>query len=258
MSIQFPQISPIILPLGPLAVSWYSLSYVVGILLCLSYANWIVKKFDIGITPRHIDGNLNFLVIGMIIGARLGYVFVYNPSIYIASPIEILKVYQGGLSFHGGLVGICISCLLFARIHKISFLRLTDVITTTVPVTIFLVRIGNFINAELYGRETTMPWGVVFPGESFARHPSQLYESLGEGLLLGLIMWSLLRCKYILRVGFNSGLFLIFYGIIRMFCELFREPDSQIGLFYGIFTMGQLLCLPLIVIGIVLISVKKN
>tara|TARA_B110000503_G_scaffold141889_1_gene236876 strand:- start:1865 stop:2662 length:798 start_codon:yes stop_codon:yes gene_type:complete len=259
--LNFPNIDPIIISLGPLAVSWYSLSYVVGIMLGWFYILKLIS-FDINndINKNHIDDFITWLIIGVIIGGRLGYVLFYNPIKYFSNPIEILKTYEGGMSFHGGIIGYIIASALFAQRNNISFLGLTDLSAAATPIALFLGRIANFINAELYGRVTNVPWAFIFPGSDYQpRHPSQLYEAALEGLVLFCIL-SIVALKFngLSKRGLLSGLFLIFYTIFRIIVEFFREPDVQIGLFAGSFSMGQLLSIPMLMVGIFLIFYSRK
>lgn len=256
--LSFPDINPIILPLGPLAISWYSLSYVVGILIGWRYAIRVVKANDLGISPKNLDDFVSWVIIGIIIGGRLGYILFYDPAKYFSHPIEILKTYEGGMSFHGGIIGYITAAYLFSKKNNIHFLSLTDISAIVCPVTLMLGRIANFINAELYGRVTDVPWGVVFPGTIEPRHPSQLYEAFCEGLLLIIILgFCANKTSALLKRGLISSLFLIFYSIFRIIIEFFREPDIQIGFIVGDFTMGQLLCLPMLIVGIILMIKTK-
>lgn len=251
----FPEIDPVIIPLGPLAISWYSLSYVVGILLGWRYATHIVRNKELGISAKNIEDYISWAIIGVIIGGRLGYVLLYDPGKYFSAPIEILKTYEGGMSFHGGIFGYIMAAYLFSKKYKISFLSLTDLSAIVCPIALMLGRIANFINAELYGRVTDVPWGVVFPGELEPRHPSQLYEAFCEGLLLLIILrFCASKTSALAKRGLLSALFLIFYSAFRIIIEFFREPDIQIGFIAGGFTMGQLLCLPMLAVAVILIA----
>jgi len=259
--LDFPNINPVIISLGPLAVSWYSLSYVVGILLGWFY---ILKLINIdtntNISKKHIDDFVTWVIIGIIIGGRLGHVFFYDPIKYFSNPIDILKTYEGGMSFHGGIIGYVVASAWFARRNKISFLNIIDLSAAAAPIPLFLGRIANFINAELYGRVTDVPWAFIFPGSDYLpRHPSQLYEAALEGVVLFcIISVAALNFNALSRHGLLSGLFLIFYSIFRIIIEFFREPDAQIGFLAGAFTMGQLLCLPMFIVGVFLIFYSRK
>jgi phosphatidylglycerol:prolipoprotein diacylglycerol transferase len=250
----FPDIDPVIVKLGPLAVSWYSLSYVTGILIGWAYATKLVKTNRLGISPKNIEDFIAWVIIGIILGGRFGYVLIYDPAKYFASPIEILKTYEGGMSFHGGILGYIFVAYVFSKKYHISFIALTDISAVVTPIAIALGRTANFINSELYGRVTDVPWAVIFPGSDLQpRHPSQLYEAALEGVVLFFILFYAAKHKALGKRGLTSGLFLIFYSIFRSIVELFREPDVHIGFIkYGL-TMGQLLCVPMLLLGIYLI-----
>lgn len=282
--LKFPNIDPIILPLGPLAISWYSLSYVVGILLGVYYILGILKNSDKylksksvrgakkikrnltssaagnAITKQHIDEFVSWVIIGIIIGGRLGHVLFYDPVKYFSDPIQILKTYEGGMSFHGGIIGFIIASYLFTRRKVVYFLALTDLCAVAAPIALGLGRIANFINAELYGRVTNVPWAFVFPySDGMPRHPSQLYQAFFEGLVTFLILrFAVVKTGKLNRLGFASGLFLVLYAIFRIFIEFFREVDVQLGYFANYFTLGQILCLPMLVMGLYLIHISKN
>lgn len=248
----FPAIDPVALRLGPFAVRWYGLAYVAGFLI----AWWILKvldeRWDVGLGP---DGRMVTIVaclVGLIVGARLGYVIVYGVGTYFSDPLKILAVWDGGMSFHGGLVGLLLAGAWLAHHYKVPFLRLGDIGAVAAPAGLMLGRIANFINGELWGRVTTVPWGVVFPGAGpLPRHPSQLYEAALEGLVLLVVMLLLARRKR--ADGFLIGWMLTLYGVFRIFVELFRQPDVQLGFIAGGVTMGQILSVPMIIAGIWLI-----
>ena len=251
----FPNINPIIFSIGPLAISWYSLSYVVGILLGWSYANKIINKFKLQITKKNLEDFITYAVIGIIVGGRLGFVLLYNPSRYLSNPVDILKTYEGGMSFHGGALGLMIAAHLFCRRYKVNFLSLTDIMVPAVPIGLFLGRIANFINGELYGRITNSYFGMIFPNSDLMpRHPSQLYEAFFEGLVLFCILaYATFKYKTLKKCGLNFGLFLTFYALFRITIEIFREPDIQIGFILGSLTMGQILSVPMLLLGSYLI-----
>ncbi|MDG1436396.1 MAG: prolipoprotein diacylglyceryl transferase [Rickettsiaceae bacterium] len=268
--LNFPNIDPVILPVGPLAITWYSLSYVVGIMIGWHY---ILRLVDFNsrnsshkssapktIAKPHIDDFVTWAIIVIVLGGRLGYVLFYKPAKYFADPILIFKTYEGGMSFHGGLIGYISASFLFARRNKIPFLELIDLSAAAAPIALFLGRIANFINAELYGRVTDVPWAFIFPGsDGQLRHPSQLYEAFLEGFVLFFILgFAAYRHNGLARRGFISGLFLVFYTIFRFIVEFFREPDAQIGFIFGSFTMGQLLSIPMILGGLFLIFYSKK
>lgn len=253
--ITFPNIDPVAIAIGPLAIRWYALAYVTGILLGYFY----VRKLALrpGAWPldrKQIDDMITYAIIGIILGGRLGYVLVYNHDYYLEHPLDALKIWQGGMAFHGGLVGVLLAFVLFCRQRGLPWLPVMDMVACATPIGLFFGRVANFINGELFGRPTAAPWGVVFPhGGELPRHPSQLYEAGLEGLLLFLILaffaW---RTDALRRTGLLGGMFLAGYGIARAFVEHFREPDAQIGFLIGSVTTGQLLCVPMVVAGVVL------
>lgn len=258
-ALPFPDVSPVIVSIGPFAIHWYGLGYVVGILFGWWYAKQLVSQPALWagrttpMQPRDIDDFLVWAAIGIVVGGRLGYVLFYEPARYLDNPLGILAIWQGGMSFHGGLIGTILAMGLFARSRGIRMWSLFDTIAAGVPVGIGLVRGANFINSELWGRPTDAPWAFIFPnGGPLPRHPSQLYEALLEGLVLFLVLrfttHRLLRLK---TPGFVSGLFLCGYGLARIFVELFREPDAHIGYLAGNWlTMGMILSLPMVLVGI--------
>ncbi len=249
-------IDPILIDLGPIRVSWYGLMYVLGFLASYLLVRYQMRKKDFGISRLEVENLFFYLILGLIIGARLGYVLFYDLKMYLADPLEIIAVWHGGMSFHGGLIGVLIVGVLFSWKNKKSFWKIADLFIVTVPVGLGLGRIGNFINGELYGRVTQVPWGMIFPkGGSLPRHPSQLYESGLEGVVLFLILWFLKDRK--LPEGGLLAVFLSFYGLFRFIVEFFREPDVQLGFILGPFTMGQILCSFMIVGGIVLFLYLK-
>ncbi|AIL65139.1 Prolipoprotein diacylglyceryl transferase [Rickettsiales bacterium Ac37b] len=254
MAIIFPSIDPVLINLGPISIRWYSLAYIVGILLGVA----CIKKLDK--EPRifnktMLDDMIIWVVFGIIVGGRLGYVLFYDLQNYLTYPLEILKVWHGGMSFHGGLVGLVVSLLGFCKKNKLNFLAVMDLISCAAPIGIMLGRIANFINGELYGRETNVPWAVLFPyGGHIPRHPSQLYESALEGLVPLVILYLLAtRTKIRYKMGALSGIFLFNYSLSRMVIEFFREPDIQLGYILPNITMGQILSFPLLVCAVILL-----
>ena len=250
-------IDPILIEYGPLRVSWYGLMYVFGFLIAYCLVLYQIRRKNFGLSKPEIENLFFYLIIGLAVGARLGYVVFYNLGMYFQDPLEIFAIWHGGMSFHGGLIGLVIVGILFSRKNKKSFWKLADLLTVTAPIGLALGRIGNFINGELYGRVTQVPWGMVFPsGGPLPRHPSQLYESALEGFLLFAILWRLKDKK--IPEGGILPLFLIFYGIFRFFIEFFREPDAQLGFVLGPFSMGQILCFLMILGGVALYGFLKK
>lgn len=254
----FPEIDPVIVSIGPLSVRWYGLMYIAGFLSgyllvkkqIREQCNYNTEK--IFIEYQHVDSLLFYLILGVIVGGRLGYVLFYNLSWYIAHPKEIFALWHGGMAFHGGAAGALIAGGIYSYIHKISFLKWSDRFTVTAPIGLGFGRIGNFINGELYGRTTDVPWGMIFPqGGLVPRHPSQLYEGFLEGPLLFAIIWPLRKKE--LPDGTITGIFFVAYAVLRIFAEFFREPDRQLGFIYeGWLTMGQLLSAVIFFAGICL------
>lgn len=298
--IPFPDISPVVFSLPipewkfswgsqnyslggfEFAIHWYAIAYVVGIL----FASWLIRQTirrpslwpqnSPALTEKNLDDLMTWMVVGIIAGGRLGYVIFYKPQTYLADPIAALRIFDGGMSFHGGFLGVVVAGLAFCQKNQISIPRISDVIAISAPTGLLLGRLANFINAELWGRETDLPWGVIFPGVNAqscgealsgfcARHPSQLYEALGEGLILGsILLYLVFKTTALRRTGLLTGLFISSYGFIRFLVELFRQPDAhfqslknptgfaiqfgELGL-----TMGQILSLPMILVGLVLI-----
>ncbi len=254
----FPNIDPVALQLGPLAIRWYALAYLAGFLVGWRYAAYWAQRNSFRPNVDDLERFVTWIVLGVILGGRLGYVLFYQPHYYLSHPLEILHVWQGGMSFHGGCLGAIASIFAFARYHKFTGLALADLAAAATPIGLFFGRLANFVNGELFGRVTEAPWGMVFPrGGPLPRHPSQFYEAGLEGLLLFLILLYFVRQeKYRVRHGFLGGLFLAGYAVARSICECFREPDSYLG-FIGTFTMGQLLCIPMFTIGVWLMLRSK-
>jgi len=259
----FPAIDPVLIEVGPLAIRWYALAYIVGILFGWWYAKRLVANQRLWgpagapMQPIDIDDFVVWATLGIIVGGRLGYVLFYDFGAFLAAPLSIFEVWNGGMSFHGGFLGTVVAMVLFARRRKIPIWSLTDVVAPSVTIGLFLGRIANFINGELWGRPADVPWAFVFPGaDAQPRHPSQLYEAALEGLVLFLVLRLLTHRQLRLRQpGFVSAIFAIGYGTARIVSEFFREPDVQIGYFSGGLTMGMLLSLPLIAAGIALLIV---
>jgi phosphatidylglycerol:prolipoprotein diacylglycerol transferase len=256
-AIAFPAIDPVIVEIGPFAIRWYALAYIGGLVLGWLYMRWLVQRPGWRLTQVDLDDLLLYITLGVVLGGRIGYVLFYKPSFYLSHPGEILAVWQGGMSFHGGLIGVLVAMALFAWRRGIAFLEIGDAVAAAVPIGLFFGRIANFINGELFGRASDVPWAMAFPhGGPEPRHPSQLYEAALEGLLLFAILFFLARRpRNPDQAGRISGLFLIGYGLARCFVELFREPDEHLGfLLGGGVTMGQILSLPMILAGLFLLA----
>lgn len=264
MVIPYPRISPIALKIGPFAIRWYGIMYLVGYLVGTWLAKLRSRRGYWTLSNDDVDKLVGYLLAGMFLGARFTYVFVYDWPAYRAHPMAILAVWQGGLSFHGAAVGMAVACAVFARRHHIPWLMVADGVAVCAPQGLFFGRIGNFINAELYGRPTDVPWAMVFPTdpERLPRHPSQLYEATCEGILLGAFLWWLQiqlarrsRNTGTTRDGYLSGAFLVGYGLVRILLEFTRQPDAQLGLVIASFSMGQLLSTLMLAAGICLFLV---
>ena len=245
---------PVALEIFSIEIRWYSLSYIIGILFGWILAKKIfIQKLEI---KNKFDDYITYLILGIIIGGRLGYVFIYNLSFYINNPLDIFKVWQGGMSFHGGLIGVIFASILFARKNDQNPFLYMDIVALVAPIGIFFGRIANFLNSELYGTITNVPWAVTFiQVDNILRHPSQLYEALLEGVFLFLILMYF-RSKFLKKPGLISGLFLIFYSIFRFFVEFYRVPDEQLGFIFLNLTMGQVVSLIFILSGIILFYFK--
>jgi len=259
LALPFPDFDPVLLQLGPFAIRWYALAYIVGILLGWFYARAVVRNDRLwgGASPisvTQIDDFIVWVTLGIILGGRLGYVLFYNPDYFAAHPMEAIQLWKGGMSFHGGFTGCILAVVLFAKKNDVPILSLGDVTCATGTLGVLLGRIANFINGELWGRPTDVAWGMVFPsGGPVARHPSQLYEAALEGLLLFIVLALLIRGGALRRPGLIIGAFAVGYSLARSFCELFREPDVQLGFLWNTITMGTLLSIPLLLFGVALI-----
>lgn len=259
---QFPNFDPVIFHIGPLAIRWYALAYVAGILLGWRYAVGLVKNLKLwgGQTPvansERIDDLILWITLGIIVGGRLGYILFYAPNLVWDDPLEIFQVWKGGMSFHGGFLGVLTAVILFARANRMDMFKLGDIVAPAVPIGLFFGRIANFINGELWGRPTTLPWGIQFPAAGIEyRHPSQLYEAALEGLVLFFALrFATHRLLWLRRRGAVTGLFLIGYGLFRIALESVREPDAQMLAFLReVITMGTLLSIPMLLVGIWLV-----
>jgi phosphatidylglycerol:prolipoprotein diacylglycerol transferase len=269
-AILFPNIDPIAINLGMISIRWYGISYVIGIFLGAYILQKIEKKFKIAhLDSKDLENLLSYIIIGIVSGGRLGYILFYTPYVIIDDFWEVFKIWHGGMSFHGGLIGVIISVWIFCLKTGKVFLSITDLIACVAPIGLFFGRIANFINAELYGKKTDVSWSVIFPYSDYSpRHPSQLYEAIFEGIVLFLIMLLALNLRQHLTNkkntiakqkninGLLSGIFLIFYSIFRIVIEIFREPDFHIGYVFYIFSLGQILCIPMMILGIFLIYKK--
>ena len=249
----YPQFDPVALQLGPFAVRWYGLMYLLGFVLFIVLGKLRVRQpWRAGWDSRDVDDLLFYGVIGVIIGGRLGYVLFYKPAYYLANPLEIVQLWHGGMSFHGGFLGVLVAVWLFARRRQRRWLDLTDFVAPLCPLGLAAGRLGNFINGELWGRATDLPWGMVFPQvDATPRHPSQLYQFGLEGVLLFVVLWVYTRQRR--PTGAASGLFLVGYGLSRFVAEFAREPDSFLGFLALGLTMGQWLSLPMVAAGVAMI-----
>lgn len=259
-AIQFSSLNlrPVLAQIGPFEVRWYSLAYLAGITLGWCYLVRLLAEPGAPMSREDADNLIVWLTLGIIAGGRIAYVLFYDLQAYIAHPLNIFKLWQGGMSFHGGALGVAVAILLFARREKLNWLRLLDYVAMCAPIGLFLGRLANFVNGELWGRTTTLPWGIVFPGAGLQpRHPSQIYEAVLEGPLLFALLWCLFRftgARY--RPGFLCGAFILGYGVVRFLIEFVREPDRQLAGFTVVtgLHMGQWLCIPMILGGAALIA----
>ena len=257
-------LDPVLIDLGFIAIRWYSLAYIFGIVAGWWFGKKIIKHIsknnNIYFNIKEFDDLITYIIVSLIIGGRLGYIIFYNLDYYISNPIDIIKIWEGGMSFHGALVGIILGTYFFSKSRRISTLFLLDIIACVSPIGIFLGRIANFINGELVGKVTNVSWSVIFPAiDMLPRHPSQLYEAVLEGIILFLILNTIVfRQRY--KIGTCSYLFLIFYGVLRIMSELYREPDAQLGYIFNLFSMGTILSLLMILSGLIIFNIlqKKN
>ena len=248
---------PVLIDLGIIKIHWYSLAYVFGILIGWWYGRLIITKkihgSDQEIYLKNFDDLISYIIIGVIVGGRLGYVIFYNLTFFLNQPIEIFKLWEGGMSFHGGLIGVILSTYIFSKVKKLNYKIYFDIICCAAPIGIFLGRIANFINSELYGTPTDKPWGIIFPEiDNLSRHPSQLYEAFLEGIVL-FVLINFLFLKKNFNYGLISFLFLIFYGIFRIVSEFFREPDKHIGYIFDFISLGSLLSIGMMIFAILFI-----
>jgi phosphatidylglycerol:prolipoprotein diacylglycerol transferase len=261
--ILFPDFDPVLFDAGPFAIRWYALAYIVGTFTGWLYARALVRSEKLWDGPAplaavDVDDFVLWCAPAMILGGRLGYMLFYDPD-FFTHPSEIFQPWMGGMSFHGALLFILLVEVAFAHWRKIPFLSLTDIVSAGAPIGLFLGRLGNFINGELWGRPTDVPWAMVFPDAGPSpRHPSQLYEATLEGLVLFVILALLIRAGALKRRGTITGVFALGYALARIVCEFFREPDEQLGFIWGGFTMGMLLTLPVMLVGIGILVVARR
>lgn len=245
-TLTYPQIDPILIQIGPLAIRWYSLAYIAGIVFAWWYIRRLAQKPGAAMSVKHIDDFITWAVLGVIIGGRLGYVFFYRPLNYLEDPVAILRLWDGGMSFHGGFLGVVLAVIFYCRKHKLDLMRVSDVVAIVSPIGLLTGRLANFINGELWGRPTAPDawYGMVFPGDTLQvpRHPSQLYEAFGEGLVLFLLLQYLYHKTRVAKEmpGFIAGTFIAGYGLVRILVENVREPDVGVAFIFGL-TRGQLL-----------------
>ncbi len=255
-------LDPVLIDFGFVAIRWYSLAYIFGIVIGWWFGKRIIshilKNNDLKFDVKEFDDLITYIVISIIVGGRAGYIIFYNLEFYLSNPSDIIKIWEGGMSFHGALIGIIIGTYFFSKARNISTFFLLDVIACVSPIGIFFGRIANFINGELIGKTTDVSWGVIFPAvDMLTRHPSQLYEALLEGIILFMIL-NIMVFKQKYKIGTCSYLFLINYGVFRIISEFFREPDAQVGYLLGLISMGTFLSILMIVAGFFIFSTLKN
>jgi phosphatidylglycerol:prolipoprotein diacylglycerol transferase len=251
--LQFPVIDPVIFSIGPVSLRWYGTMYLIGFLAAMFMANKAADRSNGAWTRDQVSDLLFYGFLGVILGGRVGYVLFYQFDYFLSDPLYLLQIWQGGMSFHGGLLGVILAIFIFARKTKKKFLAVGDFVAPLVPIGLGMGRLGNFINAELWGRQTDVSWAMVFPTDPLQvpRHPSQLYEFALEGVVLFAILYIIARKTN--RLGLASGAFLIGYGVFRSFVEFFREPDAHLGLYLSFISKGQILSIPMILAGIFII-----
>jgi phosphatidylglycerol:prolipoprotein diacylglycerol transferase len=259
-ALPFPNFDPVLVTIGPLAIRWYALAYIIGILLGWLYARALIRNErnwggPAPLTVVDFDDFILWVTLGIILGGRIGYVLFYNAGHFLNHLTEVAQLWKGGMSFHGGFVGCVLAVVLFARWRNISILSLGDLTCAVAPIGLLLGRLANFVNGELWGRPADVPWAMVFPtGGPLPRHPSQLYEATLEGLVLLLVLLMAIRMGALKRPGLVTGLFAFGYAVARIVCELFREPDAQLGFLWGGLTMGMVLSVPLMLTGLAFIA----
>lgn len=255
--IPYPHIDPVIIRIGPFAVRWYGVMYLIGFTSSYLLVNLQIKKKRLDFGRDFVDSLYSYLMLGLLLGARLGYVVFYDLPEYLRHPMEVFALWHGGMSFHGGLIGSVAAGIFFCKKSRVDFWQVSDLVIVTAPIGLGFGRLGNFINGELFGRAAKVPWAMVFPdGGPLPRHPSQLYEFFLEGVVLFTVLW-ILKDRG-LRSGCLTSLFLMLYGIFRFTLEFFREPDVQLGYIFGPFTMGQLLSSAMIATGLVIFFLRKR
>lgn len=253
--LQFPVIDPIIISIGPLALRWYGMMYLVAFIAAMFLANKASDKSNGVWTREQVSDLLFYGFLGVVLGGRIGYVLFYQFDYFLAEPLYLFKIWTGGMSFHGGLLGVITAVYIFAKKTNKSFLAVGDFVVPLVPIGLGMGRLGNFINAELWGRQTDVPWAMVFPTDALQlpRHPSQLYEFFLEGVVLFIVLYFVTRKPR--SLGLASGTFLIGYGVFRSIIEFFREPDAHLGLYFSFISKGQILSVPMILAGILIIYI---
>ena len=262
--ITYPVIDPVLIDIGPVPIRWYALAYIAGLILGWAYAGWLVQQDRLwgGLhrpSKASLDDLIVYVALGVVFGGRLGYVLFYNPGFYLVHPEEIYAVWKGGMSFHGGMAGAALGVWVFARRAGVPVLSVGDICSTVAPIGLLLGRIANFIKPELWGRPTDVAWAMVFPDAGpVPRHPSQLYEAGLEGLALLVILALAVRAGGLKRPGYVTGLFGVGYGVARIICEFFREPDPQLGFLFGGATMGMLLSLPVIAASVAFLMLSRR
>jgi phosphatidylglycerol:prolipoprotein diacylglycerol transferase len=254
--VAYPAIDPVAISIGPIAIRWYALAYVTSLLIGWRLMMRLARRSGGPVTPLMVDDFLVWAILGVILGGRLGYILLYNLDQYMKEPLAILEVWHGGMSFHGGMLGVTLAIVLFARSRGVPVLALADLIAPVVPIGLFFGRLANFINGELFGRPADVPWAMVFPTDELQvpRHPSQLYQAGLEGIVLLAILWIVVASGGLRRRGMTTGVFLLGYGVARIVGEFFREPDRQLGFLWGGATMGQLLSVPMVLAGLGLVA----
>ncbi len=259
-AIPFPNINPEIISFGVFSIKWYGLAYIGAIIFGWKYVSIITKNNQNNLEKKDVDDLAVWLTLGIILGGRIGYSIFYQPLTFLRDPLKILEIWNGGMSFHGGLIGVIISIIFFSIKRKKNLFQISDMIALVTPIGLFFGRIANFINQELWGRITNVPWAVNFPiAGNVPRHPSQIYEAIFEGILLYFLLaylWHFTNSKT--RHGYITGVFIFSYSFIRFFVEFYREPDIHIGFIFNVLTMGQLLSLPFMILGLTLIFYSKR